>query len=175
MFRKSFAVLVAVVMVMATGLPAFAEDEEWDIAPQLIPPLDIPFSSYFESSDEQSLLAALIASEAMLGGVDISDLLTEGRAATKIYVAKSSFPLVALVLFGEESRMYGNDYYKSPENPSPDTLHVTKKENIGSLYSTLVMDKWKDEGLISQYYEVSITDFRDYLQFLYTVIMDVIQ
>ena len=37
------------------------------------------------------------------------------------------------------------------------------------------MDKWKDEGLISQYYEVSITDFRDYMQFLYTVIMDVIQ
>ena len=175
MIRKCFAVLVTIVMVMANGLLAFAEEEEWDITPQLIPLLDIPFSSYFNSSDEQSLLAALIASEAMLGGVDISDLLTEGRAATKIYVAKSSVPMVALVLFGEESMMYCNYYYTSPENPSPDTLHVTKRENIGSVYSTLVMDKWKDEGLISQYYEVSITDFRDYLQFLYTVIMDVSQ
>ena len=103
MIRKCFAVLVTIVMVMANGLLAFAEEEEWDITPQLIPLLDIPFSSYFNSSDEQSLLAALIASEAMLGGVDISDLLTEGRAATKIYVAKSSVPMVALVLFGEES------------------------------------------------------------------------
>lgn len=154
MFKKITACALAVLLLL-TGVTAFADEDSFEITPVILPELDMTATAFYASADSRVLFVTGALIEVIFAKNEpAQEIAAEALIADRVYVAKNN-DILSIYWWGDNDCLLL--LYRPSTNEMMGGIVNAGGATITNTLANSAMTSLKNEGSFQSYYKVDGT------------------